>query len=545
MRQHKRSLVLFCALALLVPASHSTALSPTPSSDANQVTAGGYPVALDGKVLFYMREKIKSYPPQYRAQQIAERIKTLANDPYAAFDSINISDFNVPTTDIFVGDTTILTLTDNDGRAEGKARQELAQQYAAAIRTAVEHYRQVHTRRNMILACVYTFVATVALMVVLLVFSRIYRRVSATVTARIDAKISSVHIKSFEILGAERVKTAVRELREFLHLLIILTIFYIYAHLVLSFFPLTRPFAAHLLGYVLWPFEKMATAVWEQIPNLFFLAVLAFITRYVLKITRLFFKEIERGTITFRNFEREWATPTYKIVRFLIIAFAIVVAFPYIPGSESPAFKGMTIFLGVLFSLGSSSIIANSIAGLTLTYRKAFKIGDRVKIADFSGDVIETRLQVTHLRTVKNEEIIVPNAMIFNSHVINYSSLAAKRGLILHTTVTISYEAPWRQVHALLLLAAERTAGLLHEPSPFILQKSLDDFYVTYELNVYTDTPQRMAQTYSELHQNIQDAFNEYGVEILSPNYEADRVRPTLVPKERWYAPPAKPGENV
>jgi small-conductance mechanosensitive channel len=396
----------------------------------------------------------------------------------------------------------------------------------------------------MILACVYTFVATVVLAAVLIIFGKLYRRVGAAITAWIDARVGSVHIKSFEVLGAERVKTAVRELKQFLRLLVILAIFYVYAHLVLSFFPLTRPFAHNLLGYVLWPFEKMTTAIWEEMPNLFFLAVLIFITRYVLKITRLFFKEIERGTIEFRNFEREWATPTYKIVRFLIIAFAIVVAFPYIPGSESPAFKGMSIFLGVLFSLGSSSVIANSIAGLTLTYRKAFKIGDRVKIADFSGDVIETRLQVTHIRTVKNEEIIVPNAMIFNSHVINFSSLASKKGLILHTTVTISYEAPWRQVHALLLLAAERTAGLLREPPPFILQKSLDDFYVTYELNVYTDTPQRMAQTYSELHQNIQDAFNEYGVEILSPNYETDRARPTLVPKERWYAPPAKPPEN-
>jgi small-conductance mechanosensitive channel len=458
-----------------------------------------------------------------------------------SFDAISVVDSNVPLADIVAGDQIILTLTDNDGRAAGKTRQELAQQYAATLRLAMEQYRQVHSRRNMILACIYTAIATIALVAVLIIFGRLYRRVGAAITAWIDAQISSVHIKSFEVLGAERVKTAVRELRQFLRLLVILAIFYIYTHLVLSFFLLTRPFAHNLLGYVLWPFEKMATAIWEEMPNLFFLAVLAFVTRYVLKTTRLFFKEIERGAITLRNFDREWAIPTYKIVRFLIIAFAIVVAFPYIPGSESPAFKGMSIFLGVLFSLGSSSIIANSIAGLTMTYRRVFKVGDRVKIADFSGDVIETGLHVTHLRTVKNEEVIVPNSMILSGHVINYSSLASKKGLILHTTVTISYEAPWRQVHALLLLAAERTAGLLREPPPFILQKSLNDFYVTYELNVYTDAPQRMAQAYSGLHQNIQDAFNEYGVEILSPNYVADRARPTLVPKERWYGPPAKP----
>jgi small-conductance mechanosensitive channel len=221
-----------------------------------------------------------------------------------------------------------------------------------------------------------------------------------------------------------------------------------------------------------------------------------------------------------------------------------VVAFPYIPGSESSAFKGISIFLGVLFSLGSTSFIANILAGYTLTYRRVFKIGDRVKIADFIGDVVETKLQVTHLHTVKNEEIIVPNSMIVNGHVINYSSLAREKGLILHTSVTIGYDAPWRQVHAMLLMAAEKTPGLLREPAPFVLQKSLGDFYVDYELNVYTDKPLEMAKLYSELHQNIQDFFNEYGVQIMSPAYESDPDRPKFVPKEKWYAPPAKPPDD-
>jgi small-conductance mechanosensitive channel len=175
--------------------------------------------------------------------------------------------------------------------------------------------------------------------------------------------------------------------------------------------------------------------------------------------------------------------------------------------------------VGVLFSLGSQSAVSNMIAGFALTYRRAFKIGDRVKIADFTGDVIETRLQVTILRTIKNEEIVVPNAMIMNGHVINYSAEAKERGLILHTTVTIGYDAPWRRVHELLLQAAETTEGVLREPAPFILQKSLDDFYVTYELNAYTDQSHGMTQIYSLLHQNIQDSFNKGGVEIMSPHY--------------------------
>jgi len=184
-------------------------------------------------------------------------------------------------------------------------------------------------------------------------------------------------------------------------------------------------------------------------------------------------------------------------------------------------------------------MIANIVAGTMLTYMRAFKEGDRIQIGEYMGDVLRTRLQVTHLRTIKNEEIIVPNAVVISGHILNYSSQAHDVGLILHTTVTIGYDAPWRQVHALLLMAAEKTKGLMREPAPFILQRSLDDFYVSYELNVYTDTPRLMLDLYSELHQNIQDAFNEYSVQIMSPNYMVDRAKPTYVPKERWYAAPA------
>jgi len=218
-------------------------------------------------------------------------------------------------------------------------------------------------------------------------------------------------------------------------------------------------------------------------------------------------------------------------------------AFPYIPGSNSPAFKGISIFFGVLLSLGSSSAISNILAGFSLIYRRAFKVGDRVKIADFMGDVMEMRLEVTHLKTIKNEEIVVPNSMINSSHVINYSTLANRNGLILHTSVTIGYDAPWRQIHALLLMAAEKTPGLLSEPKPFILQTALNDFYVAYELNVYCNTPQMMVEIYSDLHKNIQDAFNEYGVQIMSPWYRFDPDRPKVVPKDRWYAAPAQPDD--
>ncbi|HSH14200.1 MAG TPA: mechanosensitive ion channel family protein, partial [Desulfurivibrionaceae bacterium] len=248
-------------------------------------------------------------------------------------------------------------------------------------------------------------------------------------------------------------------------------------------------------------------------------------------------------SIKLPNFPADWAQPTYKIGRFLVIAFTAVVVFPYLPGSDAPAFKGVSLFIGVLFSLGSTAAVANVVAGIILTYMRAFVIGDRVKIADTIGDIIEKTLLVTRVRTIKNEDITIPNAMVLGSHIINYSSSARERGLILHTTVTIGYDVPWRQVHELLLGAARASENILAEPPPFVLQTSLDDFYVSYQLNAYTDQPNRMALTYSALHQNIQDRFNAAGVEIMSPHYAALRDgNQVTVPEEnlaKSYVAPA------
>jgi small-conductance mechanosensitive channel len=229
----------------------------------------------------------------------------------------------------------------------------------------------------------------------------------------------------------------------------------------------------------------------------------------------------------------------------LVVAFALVVAYPYIPGSESAAFKGVSIFLGVVFSLGSTSIISNLIAGYALTYRRAFRVGDRVKIGDVIGDVTDVRLQVTHLRTAKNEAVIVPNSVILNSEVTNYSTFAKTSGLILHTTVGIGYEVPWRQVEAMLLEAAARTPGILETPAPFVLQRGLGDFSVVYEVNVGCHDPRNMWLLYNDLHRSIQDVFNEHGVQIMTPAYEADPQEPKVVPKERWFAAPARPPGNT
>ena len=301
---------------------------------------------------------------------------------------------------------------------------------------------------------------------------------------------------------------------------------YVYLDFVFSLFPWTRLLSRRLADYVLDPLQKIWLAVVNFIPSLILIILVVVAARIGLKLIRSFFGGIEKNDITIRGFDNDWAMPTYKIVRVLIIVLCAVVIYPYIPGTGSMAFKGISVFAGLLISLGASSAISNIIAGYTMTYRRAFRVGDRVKIGDHLGDVTAMRLLVTHLKTPKNEEVVVPNSLILNSQIINFSSISREKGLILHTGVTIGYDVPWRQVEALLLMAADKTPGILREPKPFVFQKSLGDFYIEYELNAFTNDPLAQMQTYSDLHKNILDAFNEYGVQITSPNYESDPGQP-------------------
>jgi small-conductance mechanosensitive channel len=270
--------------------------------------------------------------------------------------------------------------------------------------------------------------------------------------------------------------------------------------------------------------------------------VIFLITRLVLRSLRRLTRQLTQGQLKLPDFHPEWARPTYQIVRVLTYALMFVLIFPYLPGSDSAVFQGVSVFFGVLLSLGSSSAVANVVAGLVITYMRPFAVGDRVKLGDVVGDVVEKSLLVTRLRTVKNEEVTIPNSTVLNGHTINYSKLCDKEGVILHTTVTIGYDVPWRQVHALLLAAAARTPGLLTTPAPFVLQTALNDWYVAYELNAHTLQAQHMLEQYSQLHGNIQDCFNEAGVEIMSPSYLnlRDANETTLPPDYRapGYATP-------
>ncbi len=301
--------------------------------------------------------------------------------------------------------------------------------------------------------------------------------------------------------------------------------------LVFSVFPQTRDVVQDLLGKLLQILLAITQPFIDAIPNLVALVVIAIFTYYTLRLIHFLSDGFKKGRVKLSGIHPDLVEPTFQIIRFLVICLALVAAYPYIPGSDSPAFRYISIFIGFLLSLGSTSLVSNIVAGIVLTYMRGMKIGDRVQIADTVGDVVDSTLLVTRIRTIKNVVITIPNGLVLNSHIINFSTSAEKMGLILNTSVTIGYDVPWRQVHILLAEAARATEQILEEPAPFVFQTSLNDYYVTYELNAYTQQPEKMAATYSELHQNIQDYFNAAGVEILSPAYSAFRDgNPSTIP---------------
>jgi small-conductance mechanosensitive channel len=529
--------VLWIASGLATPATARAASNQAEDPEVAPALVT-VPVVFDGETLIRLRGT-SAIPAAKRAQLVEDRIGAIAADMSIPVNEMRLEE-TAETTRIMARDRLAMVVGDADAAVEGVPRRTLSEIYLDRIKSAVERYRHERSPRVLLKSTLYALGASLALALILFVIVRMHRRFESAIERRYKSKVQGLHIQSFQVVAAEKLWFAVHRALHIVRVLASLIACLGYANFVLGCFPWTRPLAARGVALLLDPMRTMGSALLASVPNLVFIAVLIVIVRYFLKLALLFFEGIQYGTVTVSGFDRDWALPTYKILRLLIIALAAVVAYPYIPGSQSEAFKGVSIFVGIMFSLGSTSAVANIIAGYMLTYRRAFKVGDRIQVMDLVGDVVETRLQVTHLRSVKNEEMIVPNSQILNSHVVNYSRLAKDSGLILHTTVGIGYETPWRQVESMLLIAAERTSGLLREPPPFVLQKELGDFCVTYEINVYCDCPQESPKLYSLLHRNILDVFNEYGVQIMTPAYEGDPAEAKVVPKDKWFEAPAK-----
>ncbi len=285
----------------------------------------------------------------------------------------------------------------------------------------------------------------------------------------------------------------------------------------------TLRFAAELIAIILTAIGFVWDAFVGYLPNLITVIVIIGLMRFIIHIVGLIFDGIGSRRINLRNFYPEWATTSFGIIKLLLYALTVVLIFPYLPGSSSPAFQGISIFVGVLVSLGSTTAVANVVAGVVLTYTRAFQVGDQVEIAETRGRIVERSTFVTRIQTLKNVIVSIPNSMVLNNNIINYSKNMGQTGLLVHTSITIGYDVPWQRVNELLIAAAQNTDGISNHPEPFVLQSALMDNYVSYEVNGWTRKPEELPKTYSSLHANILDQFHGHNVEITSPAFRAMR----------------------
>lgn len=361
---------------------------------------------------------------------------------------------------------------------------------------------------------------------ILVLVLRFLHKPVALVSERMDRWARSgdpISFRGLELISRDRIRDSILLVTRITRTLFVLLLLYIYVPLVLSFFPATAPLAGQLLQYVTQPAGEVIRAIIGYIPNLIYIAVIVVAVRYTLKLVRFLLNAVGRGDLTIGSFEPDWADPTYKLIRSIGVIFALMISFPYLPGSESEFFRGFSLFVGALVTLGSTAVIGNLVSGVILTYTRAFRIGDRVRIGDAVGDVLVKTLFVTRMRTILNEEITIPNSVVLGGQVVNFTS-AAKRGkLVLTTEVGIGYDVHWSKMEKLLSTAARRTPGILDDPQPFMWLKTLGDFAVVYELHAYTDRADKMGGIYSELRRNTLDVLHDAGVEIMTPNVQAVR----------------------
>src|SRR5690554_171803 len=483
----------------------------------------GYPVTGFFKdTLFLLYSKLGSFSPKDRAEALIEKLEKLGDE--FNFDNTSLVVEHAETTyDIVFGPYILMSITENDALWNDTSQEQLAVQYRDIINASVLNYKEETNYISLAKKIGMAILVLVIIIALIKYISRFFEYTATKIRLQKDKKIKGIEIRNYTLFDAERQINVLLFINKVVKWFIILLTIYISLPILFGIFPWTEHFAATLFGYILTPLKNILLSFWNYLPDLITTIVIIIVFRYCLRGIRYLKEELAQGNLVLTGFYRDWAEPTYQIVRILLIAFMVVVIWPYLPGSDSEIFKGVSVFLGFLFTFGSAGSLSNIIAGLILTYMRLFKIGDRVKIGEITGDVIEKSALVTRVRTVQNEIISIPNSTVMNSHTVNYSIDASEKGLIIHTTVSFGYEVPWKTVYAGLIDAALRTELVLKEPRPFVLQTGLEDFYVSYQINAYVREANQQGIIYSELRQHIQDVFNELGIELMSPHYRAQR----------------------
>lgn len=513
---------LFSAQEVKQDTIHSLFETSSNTIEAKQLPQEMAPVLFKGDTLFWVKYSPKEFSVSYRANYISKQIDMISKVFEKGTDSIYIKE-NPDFIGIMYNEKVAFIVTENDAKAHNTTISVLAESQYKVFKEALEdHLGHYLTLKDWLIRIGYFLISLVVLLALLWVVRWLFSKLNDYLS-KFEKKFLKNKKNIFKYFIPKNTTNIFVFISNVAKLITIALVLVAYLPFMFGFFPWAEKIVADFYGYLAYPIKYVFLGFISSLPGLIFISVIILVTRYFIRVLRDIADDIEVGKYIITGFPKEWAKTTHRIISLLIWSFALVLIYPHLPGSSSPAFKGVSIFIGAIISFGSTSAIANIIAGIVITYMSPFKIGDRIKIQDTIGDVMDRTLLVTKLRTPKNVEITIPNANIINGHIINYSANAENSGLLLHTSVTIGYDVPYVQVEKLLYEAAQKSIHIEAKPEPFILQTSLDDNYVSYELNAYTKEVKLMPTIYSDIHRNIQDAFNEAGVEILSPQYIAAR----------------------
>ena len=492
----------------------------------------GIPVIVEGDTLYYLFAKRGGHTPQQRAEMNAAAITELGKRFNLQPDSVYIESSDI-VTDLMYGNKVLSSFTDQDGLWEGCSRDQLAAAKRKVIVDKLKVMKDEHSLWQLGKRILYFILVIIGQFLLFKLTTWLFNKLKVRIQRLKDTKLRPISIQDYELLDTQKQVNLLVFLASLLRYAVMLLQLILTVPLLFAIFPQTKDLAYKLFSYIWDPIKSIFLGIVEYIPNLFTIFVIWLAVKYLVRLVRYLASEIQSERLKIGGFYADWAMPTFHIVRFLLYAFMIAMIYPYLPGSKSGVFQGISVFVGLIVSLGSSTVIGNIIAGLVITYMRPFKLGDRIKLNDTTGNVIEKTPLVTRIRTPKNEVVTIPNSFIMSSHTVNFSQSARDYGLIIHSEVSIGYDIPWRKTHQLLIEAALNTPGVVDDPRPFVLETSLQDYYPVYQVNAYIKDANQLAQVYSDLHQNIQDRFNEEGIEIMSPHYIATRDgNETTIPKD-------------
>lgn len=478
----------------------------------------GIPVVFYNDTLFSIYTSLGPYLPEERKQNIEEKLLKIYKRPFFFQDSVVIKNSN-GFVNIAYQNEIINGVSPSDALWAGISVDSLAQLQAIAIKKAITKQREAQSFRNNLLRIGELMLIIALVTLIVWGINRIFRYLKNKITAQERFFVKGIKIRNYEFIRKKQLQKIIERFLSVLRLALIVILIFSAIPLIFSLFPFTENWAEEISKWVWEPVKKVGFSIEQYLPKLVTIIIIVFIARYVLRLFRFFALEVERGNLVIKNFHKEWAQPTYSIVRFVFLILVVIIIFPYLPGSGSEAFKGVSVFLGILISIGSSSAVANAVAGLVITYMRPFQVNDWIKTGDVTGIVIEKNALVTRLRTINNEDVSVPNSAVLNGHTINYSSIGKTEGLVLTSKIKVRYDYPHNLVEELLIEAALKTKDISETPHPYVFQLSLEEINVVYELNAFTFVPENMYFIKSDLIKNIQNVFSQAKVEIASTQY--------------------------